>query len=244
MKTSYLLFCALTLAVGSTACGQAAPADVFARQPVSLNGKWHCIVDPFDNGYFDYRHEPYDESAKPGGGYFLDRQPKDKTELIEYNFDASPTLNVPGDWNSQDDKLLYYEGSVWYRTRFDAKKPAPGNRLFVYFGAVNYEADVYLNGKKLGKHVGGFTPFAYEITDPGEGEGQFPGRPRQQPTARRGRADGEYGLVELRRHHARCAAWCKRPGRSSPISSCDSSPARGTGSKPACSSTARRSSSG
>ena len=43
-------------------------------------------------------------------------------------------------------------------------KPTPGHRLFVYFGAANYEADVYLNGKKLGRHVGGFTPFAYEIT--------------------------------------------------------------------------------
>ncbi len=96
--------------------------------------------------------------------FFLDRQPKDKTELLEYNFDKSPTLKVPGDWNSQDDKLFYYEGSVWYRTKFDVNKSAPDHRLFVYFGAANYEADVYLNGQKLGKHIGGFTPFAYEIT--------------------------------------------------------------------------------
>ena len=82
-------------------------------------------------------------------------------DLIEYNFDTSPTLNVPGDWNSQDDKLFYYEGSIWYRTKFDVTKSAPDHRLFVYFGAANYEADVYLNGKKLGKHIGGFTPFAY-----------------------------------------------------------------------------------
>ena len=26
---------------------------------------------------------------------------------------------VPGDWNSQDDKLFWYEGTIWYRTRFD-----------------------------------------------------------------------------------------------------------------------------
>ena len=164
MKPIVPLLFAVVLSAVSGARGEVVLGDVFARRPVSLNGKWHCIVDPYDTGYFDYRHEPYDKQARPSGGYFLDRHAKDKSDLVEYNFDASPTLNVPGDWNTQDDKLFYYEGTVWYRTRFYAKKPAAGNRLFVYFAAVNYEADVYLNGKKLGKHVGGFTPFAYEIT--------------------------------------------------------------------------------
>ena len=144
--------------------GEVVIGDVFARQATSLNGKWHVIVDPYDTGYIDYRGKPYDEAPKISGGFALDHQPKDKTELVEYNFDTSPTLNVPGDWNSQDDKLYYYEGSVWYRKKFDVKKSAPDHRLFIYFGAANYEADVYLNGKKLGKHIGGYTPFAYEIT--------------------------------------------------------------------------------
>ena len=139
-------------------------ADVFARHTTSLNGQWHVIVDPYDTGYIDYRGKPYDESPKISGGFALDHHPKDKTELVEYNFDTSPTLKVPGDWNSQNDKLFYYEGSVWYRKKFDVKRPEAGRRLFVYFGAANYEADVYLNGVKLGKHIGGYTPFAYEVT--------------------------------------------------------------------------------
>jgi len=138
--------------------------DVFARQTTSLNGKWNVIVDPYDTGYFDYRRQPYDATAKITGGFALDHHAKDKSELVEYNFDTSPTLNVPGDWNSQDDKLFYYEGTVWYRRKFDMKKSAPDDRLFIYIGSANYEADVYLNGKKLGKHIGGFTPFAYEVT--------------------------------------------------------------------------------
>ena len=163
MKKILLAFFAATVVVAG-ARSETVIADVFARQTTSLNGQWHVIVDPYDTGYFDYRRQPYDASARPGGGFFLDRQAKDKTDLVEYNFDTSPTLNVPGDWNSQDAKLFYYEGSVWYRTKFDVNKSAPDHRLFVYFGAANYEADAYLNGKKLGKHIGGFTPFAYEIT--------------------------------------------------------------------------------
>jgi beta-glucuronidase len=138
--------------------------NVFARSTISLNGKWHVIVDPYDTGYYDYRREPYDAAPEPTGGYFLDRKARDKTELVEYNFDASPTLNVPGDWNSQDEKLFYYEGAVWYRRVFDAAPADPSHRLFLYFGAANYEAEVYLNGKKLGRHVGGFTPFSFEVT--------------------------------------------------------------------------------
>jgi beta-glucuronidase len=144
--------------------GETMIGDVFARATTSLNGKWQVIVDPYDTGYYDYRHQPYDASPKPTGGFFLDAHPRDKTDFLEYNFDTSPALNVPGDWNSQDPKLFYYEGSVWYRKKFDVARTGASDRLFVYFGAVNYEADIYLNGHKLGRHTGGFTPFAFEIT--------------------------------------------------------------------------------
>lgn len=38
-------------------------------------------------------------------------------------------------------------------------------RRFLHFGAVNYEARVYLDGEALGVHEGGFTPFAFEVSD-------------------------------------------------------------------------------
>ncbi|MBN2275357.1 MAG: beta-glucuronidase [Bacteroidales bacterium] len=139
--------------------------NVNNRTNFPLNGKWQYIIDPYENGYYDYRYEPFDKNPNPYGGYFLDRQPAGKSDLQEYDFDKSPTLIVPGDWNSQDSRLLYYEGTVWYRRLFDYKPGNPSNRIFLYFGAVNYEAHVYLNGKKLGMHIGGFTPFSFEITD-------------------------------------------------------------------------------
>jgi beta-glucuronidase len=145
--------------------------NAYSRSGLDLDGKWNVIVDPYENGYFDYRHQPFDASANPTGGYFLDRKPKDKSDLVEYDFDTSPTLDVPGDWNSQDPRLFYYEGTVWYRKKFDYSAAAAGNRLFLYFGAANYQADVYLNGRKLGRHVGGFTPFEYEVTGLVEAKG-------------------------------------------------------------------------
>lgn len=139
--------------------------NINGRITTSLNGKWNYIIDPYETGFYDYRYLPFDQMQNPGNGaFFLDKKQTNKSELLEYSFDTSPTLWVPGDWNSQDEKLLYYEGSIWYRRIFDYKKLDRTHRVFVYFGAANYETDVYLNGKKLGNHVGGFTSFNFDIT--------------------------------------------------------------------------------
>ena len=160
-----LLF-ALGLLAGPARAQPGLLQNAAARRVLSLNGSWHYIIDPYENGFYNYRREPFDQSPTGRGGYYDNQQPDapQETELLEYNFAKSPTLQVPADWNSQDDKLLYYEGTVWYERSFTLK-PQPGKRYFLYFGAVNYEAHVYLNGQKLGVHRGGFTPIQFEITD-------------------------------------------------------------------------------
>ena len=97
-------------------------------------------------------------------GYFINEKPKRPSDLVEYDFDACPTMRVPGDWNTQDEQLFLYEGTVWFKRDFDYT-PREGQRALLYFGAVNYEAIVYVNGKKAGRHVGGFTSFCYDVTD-------------------------------------------------------------------------------
>lgn len=131
--------------------------NVSNRDVTSLDGQWKTIVDPFENGYYDYRLKPYD------GGYAQDHTYSDKTELQEYDFETDKLLFVPGDWNTQRPELYYYEGTIWYRKRFTYNLEE-GKRLFLNFGAVNYEAIVWLNGERLGSHIGGFTPFNFEIT--------------------------------------------------------------------------------
>lgn len=137
--------------------------NIFGRKHISLNGRWNYIVDPYEMGYYDYRHEPFDQTKSGKGGFYDDREQMNKSELIEYNFDLSPTMKIPGDWNSQVEKLQFYEGTIWLRQKFIAN-PATDKKYVLYFGAVNYEAHVYLNGKKLGVHKGGFTPFQFDVT--------------------------------------------------------------------------------
>ena len=145
-------------AAGCLAAGAAALVNVDHRDYVDLGGDWKVILDPYETGFYNYRYQ------EDRNGYFRDRKPERSTDLVEYSFDGSESLQVPGDWNTQKPELFLYEGTVWYRKTFDLEARA-GRRLFVYFGAANYEAIVYLNGDKLGRHEGGFTPFAFEVTD-------------------------------------------------------------------------------
>lgn len=137
--------------------------NVYGRQTYSLNGQWQYIIDPYETGFYDYRFK--EKHEKDPGAYWNSGIPWDKTAMIEHGYDDKNTINVPGDWNSQDPVFLYYEGTVWYKKSFDYQKKKESNRLFLYFGAVNYQAEVYLNGKKQGSHKGGFTPFQFEIED-------------------------------------------------------------------------------
>ncbi len=132
-------------------------SNVFGRKHQSLNGAWRSIVDPYENGYYDYRYE-----ASPDH-YGKNRKPQSVSDRIEYDFDQSPTLNVPGDWNSQRLELSLYEGTIWYKTQFHAE-PSAERRSFLHFGAANYETIVFVNGEEVGRHVGGFTPFEFEVT--------------------------------------------------------------------------------
>ena len=160
----FILALAGCCAALSAVAGEEAPApqivNVAGRETVSLDGLWKTIVDPYENGYYDYRRKP----LKDNMSYFADDDfDKDRTKLFEYNFNTDRTLLVPGDWNTQRPQLYYYEGTVWYRNLFDYE-PRADRRTFLYFGAANYETIVGLNGRKIGKHVGGYTPFNFEIT--------------------------------------------------------------------------------
>ena len=132
-------------------------ANVMGRQTMSLCGEWNYIVDVQEEGYYDYRMNP------TPWGFFRNAKPQRPEDLIEYDFDKAPTMNIPGDWNTQDDRLFFYEGTVWFKRSFQYHPT--GKCALLYFSAVNYEARVWVNGKAAGYHVGGFTPFNFDVTE-------------------------------------------------------------------------------
>ena len=133
-------------------------SNVIGRSKIPLNGKWNYIIDVQEVGYYDYRMEVLKN------GFFMNQKPKSPDELIEYDFDLAPKMQIPSDWNTQSELLFFYEGTVWFKRSFNYTK-IPDKKVILYFCAINYEAIVYLNGKIIGKHIGGYTPFNYDVTE-------------------------------------------------------------------------------
>ena len=131
---------------------QSAINNVNGRNRISLNGRWHIIIDPSDAGIGNWL------------AVWKDKKPTGKHDFYEYSFEGGPELSVPRDFNSQLPELTYYESTVWYKKSFSYTRKA-NKRLFIHFGAVNYKADVFINSQKIGSHEGGFTPFDFEISD-------------------------------------------------------------------------------
>jgi len=144
-----MLVALIILLWGNYLHAQTAMVNVQSRDLSSLNGDWQVILDP--TGIGDWKQ------------VWQEKKPQKKTDFFEYSFEGGPMLKVPGDFNSQLSELTYFEGTVWYKKVFSYKSDEK-KRLFLHFGAVNYLADVYLNGEKIGSHEGGFTPFQFEIT--------------------------------------------------------------------------------
>jgi len=154
-----LLIRAAVFLWATAALSAAAMQNEPGRQGISLNGTWRVLIDPYLSGYYDFHGKLLGEK-----GIGANRAPKSLSDHEENGIpDNSPTLTVPGDWNTQRPDLYYYESAVWYKRQFDFQAK-PGRRQFLWFGAANYHAVVFLNGKQIGEHEGGFTPFQFEVT--------------------------------------------------------------------------------
>ena len=109
------------------------------RQVVDLSGFWEVKTDPEATG----------EKQKWYRGFS----------------DGIP-VGVPGSWNEQlaEAGLINYVGKVWYQKRFFSHAPPRNTRMFIRFGAADFNARVWLNDQFLGEHQGGFLPFEFDVT--------------------------------------------------------------------------------
>ena len=116
------------------------PRPQFVREDwQNLNGLWEFAFDDNDNGV----SEQWFNKA-------LDR-----------------TINVPFAFQSKNSGIgdPSYHDVVWYRKTITIDPSWKGKRIKLNFGAVDYRADVYVNGIYIGCHIGGHTPFSFDITD-------------------------------------------------------------------------------
>jgi beta-galactosidase len=103
----------------------------------------------------------------------------DNPEAVSVDFDYKgwQKIDLPHTWNTTDifdnrninDGLdiytSYWRGTAWYRKEIYVEKKHKGERIFIQFEAANQEADVWLNKTFLGRHIGGYTGFQFDITD-------------------------------------------------------------------------------
>jgi glycosyl hydrolase family 2 len=144
----------LILLLSLTSCGDADiprpehPRPNFERaQWLNLNGPWEFRFDPQNKG--------------------LDEVWQRDTIPWEMK------INVPFCWESKlsgiQDETSQQIG--WYRREISVPSTWDGQRVWLRFEAVDWEAQVWVNDAPLGQHAGGYTPFAFDITDrvkPGE----------------------------------------------------------------------------
>lgn len=110
------------------------------RKRISLNGEWHFRIDPLGVG----EREVW------------------MSEKVD--FSLWDTHSVPSVWQATDPNLRSYNGVAWYRTTFKAPEDIAGAEVFLKFEGVFLFAKVWLNGKPLGEHEGGYTPFRFDVT--------------------------------------------------------------------------------
>jgi hypothetical protein len=110
-----------------------------AAGPLSLNGDWNFVTDP---------------------------QAKLTVNDLASATNILPT-RVPSSWQQQFFDLRDYAGVAWYwRTlRLDPRPDATSQSALLRFGAVDYRADVYVNGQKVGSHDGGYLPFEFDVVN-------------------------------------------------------------------------------
>ncbi|MCU4802673.1 beta-galactosidase [Halobacteria archaeon HArc-gm2] len=115
--------------------------DEQPRVTTRLDGEWSFLTDPDDDG---------EERGLPDPD-------------AEWPTDAE-TVTVPHAWQ-EDETYREYTGTAWYRTTVEYDDHRDGDRAFLRFGAVDYEATVYVEGEQVGTNRDGYLPFEVEVTD-------------------------------------------------------------------------------
>ncbi|MDK2747272.1 MAG: glycoside hydrolase family 2 protein [Brevundimonas sp.] len=115
-----------------------------------------------------------EETALVEGWRFV-REDVQGAQAPRFDDAAWSSVVVPHTYNAADSGIggakargepegVYYRGPAWYRLSLD-HAPEPGKRYYLHFGGATLKADIFLNGRAIGTHEGGYAAFRYDVTD-------------------------------------------------------------------------------
>lgn len=96
---------------------------------------------------------------------YLENDAKNKSEII--NSKNWIAINLPHSWNSQDatdNEPGYRRSASWYKKSLDIPVIDVNKEYKLYFEGSSITSEVYVNGKEVGKHIGGYIGFTFDIT--------------------------------------------------------------------------------
>lgn len=120
---------------------------------ISLDGAWSFAPDVFD---MCFRKKIYQEVHTDDAGREIP---------TGYDFSGWEKISVPSSWNTEKPEYTYFEGTGIYFRTFDDPRTKKSGRVLLCFEGANCECRLFLGGKYLGRHIGGFSPFVIDITD-------------------------------------------------------------------------------
>ncbi len=116
------------------------PRPQFVRNEwQNLNGEWEFEID-------------HGKSGKERKRYQADKL--DGTIVVPF----CPESELSGVGHKD------FMAAVWYKREFELSPDWDGKRILLHFGAVDYAAEVWVNGQTVGTHQGGYTPFTIDIS--------------------------------------------------------------------------------
>ncbi len=105
------------------------------------------------------------------GGWDFDFDPQQVGEKENWfapgQHDFSRRIVVPFPWESKLSEIgdVSYKGAAWYQREISVPASWKGKRVFLKFGAVDWEAKVWIGSKFIGEHVGGYSSFQFDVTN-------------------------------------------------------------------------------
>ncbi|MBE3575497.1 MAG: hypothetical protein IMW99_08635 [Firmicutes bacterium] len=140
-----------------------------SRQQISLNGTWQFAPQLETAAGNAAAAVALDRSGFAQTGYTAGtgRVVIGETELgrvLPNDLSWRPSV-VPGCCQAQFEDLRHFQGVSWYRRVFNVPADWQGRAVRLRFGAVDYYCEVWLNGRFVGSHEGGYTPFAFEVSE-------------------------------------------------------------------------------